>query len=48
MARAVTDVAAPLGHLDVLINNAAVAIDRRQPAAAPDFDTKVHIPSTGC
>ncbi|WP_371500271.1 SDR family NAD(P)-dependent oxidoreductase [Kitasatospora sp. NBC_00374] len=35
VALAVADVAAPLGRLDVLIDNAAVAIDRRQPAAAP-------------
>ncbi|MEU3657617.1 SDR family NAD(P)-dependent oxidoreductase [Streptomyces sp. NPDC032161] len=38
VARCVADVAAPLGRLDVLINNAAVAIDRGQDAAAPDFE----------
>ncbi|KOV12355.1 short-chain dehydrogenase [Streptomyces sp. XY431] len=38
VARAVADVAAPFGRLDILVNNAAVAIDRQQPAAAPDFE----------
>jgi NAD(P)-dependent dehydrogenase (short-subunit alcohol dehydrogenase family) len=34
----VADVANSAGRLDVLVNNAAVAIDRGQPAAAPDFE----------
>lgn len=38
VARAVADVANSAGRLDVLVNNAAVAIDRGQPAAAPDFE----------
>ncbi|MGW3179495.1 SDR family NAD(P)-dependent oxidoreductase [Kitasatospora sp. NPDC001119] len=38
VARAVADTAAPLGRLDVLVNNAAVAVDRGQAASAPDFE----------
>lgn len=38
VARCVADVSAQLGHLDILINNAAVAIDRGQAAASPDFE----------
>ncbi|GAA2972065.1 SDR family oxidoreductase [Streptomyces lactacystinicus] len=38
VARAVADIGAELGRLDVLINNAAVAVDRLQAAAAPDFE----------
>ncbi|MCX5397198.1 SDR family NAD(P)-dependent oxidoreductase [Streptomyces sp. NBC_00102] len=38
VARAIADVAAPFGRLDVLVNNAAVAIDRGQAASAPDFE----------
>ncbi|MFF3006714.1 SDR family NAD(P)-dependent oxidoreductase [Kitasatospora sp. NPDC057940] len=38
VARAVADVAAQLGRLDVLVNNAAVAVDRGQAASAPDFE----------
>ncbi|MFF2951983.1 SDR family NAD(P)-dependent oxidoreductase [Kitasatospora sp. NPDC057965] len=38
VARAVADAAASLGRLDVLINNAAVAVDRGQVASAPDFE----------
>ncbi|MFI0718324.1 SDR family NAD(P)-dependent oxidoreductase [Streptomyces sp. NPDC021224] len=38
VARAVADVANSAGRLDVLVNNAAVAIDRGQPAAGPDFE----------
>jgi NAD(P)-dependent dehydrogenase (short-subunit alcohol dehydrogenase family) len=35
--RAVRDIAHHFGRLDILVNNAAVAIDSDQPAAAPDF-----------
>ena len=38
VARAVADIANQLGRLDVLVNNAAIAIDRGQPAAGPDFE----------
>ncbi|MFJ7275483.1 SDR family NAD(P)-dependent oxidoreductase [Kitasatospora sp. NPDC098663] len=38
VARFVADVAAQLGRLDVLVNNAAVAVDRGQAASAPDFE----------
>lgn len=38
VARAVADVANSAGRLDVLVNNAAVAIDRGQAAASPDFE----------
>ena len=38
VARAIADAGKQLGRLDVLINNAGVAIDRGQPAASPDFE----------
>ena len=38
VARAVADVANGEGRLDVLVNNAAVAVDRGQAAAGPDFE----------
>jgi NAD(P)-dependent dehydrogenase (short-subunit alcohol dehydrogenase family) len=38
VARAAADVANSAGRLDVLVNNAAVAIDRGQPAAGPGFE----------
>lgn len=41
VARAVADIANHHGRLDVLVNNAGVAIDRGQQASAPDFE-KVH------
>ncbi len=41
VARAFADTAKTLGRLDVLVNNAGVAIDRGQAAASPDFE-RVH------
>ncbi|RCG17269.1 SDR family NAD(P)-dependent oxidoreductase [Sphaerisporangium album] len=41
VARCFADVAGSLGRIDVLVNNAGVAIDRGQPASGPDFE-KVH------
>lgn len=41
VARCFADVANQLGRIDVLVNNAGVAIDRGQLAASPDFE-KVH------
>lgn len=41
VARAVADVANEHGRLDVLVNNAAVAIDRNQRATSPDFE-RIH------
>ena len=38
VVRAVADTANQFGRLDVLVNNAGVAIDRGQPAAAPDIE----------
>lgn len=38
IARAVADTANLHGRLDVLVNNAGIAIDRGQPAAGPDFE----------
>jgi NAD(P)-dependent dehydrogenase (short-subunit alcohol dehydrogenase family) len=38
VARAAADVAKQLGRFDVLINNAGIAVDRGQSAAAPDFE----------
>ncbi|GAA1232241.1 SDR family oxidoreductase [Kitasatospora nipponensis] len=38
VARAVADIASRHGRLDVLVNNAGIAIDRGQPAATPDFE----------
>lgn len=38
VARCVADVAGQLGRVDVLVNNAAIAIDRGQAAAGPDFE----------
>ncbi|WP_345434027.1 SDR family oxidoreductase [Actinoallomurus vinaceus] len=38
VARCFADVAKQVGCLDVLVNNAGIAIDRGQPAAAPDFE----------
>ncbi|SBT40596.1 SDR family NAD(P)-dependent oxidoreductase [Micromonospora auratinigra] len=38
VARAVADTVGQLGRLDVLVNNAGVAIDRGQRAASPDFE----------
>ncbi len=38
VARAVADIAKQLGRLDVLVNNAGVAIDRGQSAGSPDFE----------
>lgn len=38
VARAVADTANQLGRLDVLVNNAGVAIDRGQLASSPDFE----------
>lgn len=38
VARAIADTANEHGRLDVLVNNAAVAIDRGQAAAQPDFE----------
>ncbi|WP_165988569.1 SDR family oxidoreductase [Streptomyces sp. YIM 98790] len=41
VARAVADTTHEHGRLDVLINNAGIAIDRGQPAGSPDFE-KIH------
>lgn len=41
VARAVADISNEHGRLDVLVNNAAIAIDRNQLAAGPDFE-RVH------
>jgi NAD(P)-dependent dehydrogenase (short-subunit alcohol dehydrogenase family) len=41
VARAIADTVGQLGRLDVLVNNAGIAIDRGQRAASPDFE-KVH------
>jgi NAD(P)-dependent dehydrogenase (short-subunit alcohol dehydrogenase family) len=41
VARVVADTANQLGRLDVLINNAGIAIDRGQAAVSPDFE-RVH------
>jgi len=38
VARAVADTANEFGRLDVLVNNAGIAIDRGQFAAGPDFE----------
>jgi NAD(P)-dependent dehydrogenase (short-subunit alcohol dehydrogenase family) len=38
VARVVADVAGAHGRLDVLVNNAGIAIDRGQHAASPDFE----------
>lgn len=38
VARAFADVGKQLGRLDVLVNNAGIAIDRGQLAASPDFE----------
>ncbi|MGL5865597.1 MAG: SDR family NAD(P)-dependent oxidoreductase [Dermatophilaceae bacterium] len=38
VARAFADVANEHGRLDILINNAGIAIDRRQPAASADME----------
>lgn len=38
VARAVADTTATLGRLDVLVNNAGIAIDRGQLASSPDFE----------
>ncbi|SFC34167.1 SDR family oxidoreductase [Streptomyces aidingensis] len=41
VARAVADTTHEHGRLDVLVNNAGIAIDRGQPAGSPDFE-KIH------
>lgn len=38
VARAMADTANQFGRLDILINNAGIAIDRGQAAASPDFE----------
>lgn len=38
ISQAVTAAAARFGRIDILVNNAAVAIDAHMPAASPDFD----------
>lgn len=38
VVRATAEAAKQLGRLDVLVNNAGIAIDRGQPAASPDFE----------
>jgi NAD(P)-dependent dehydrogenase (short-subunit alcohol dehydrogenase family) len=38
VVRAVADTANEFGRLDVLVNNAGIAIDRGQKAASPDFE----------
>ncbi|MEU4704694.1 SDR family NAD(P)-dependent oxidoreductase [Nonomuraea dietziae] len=41
VVRCFADISSRLGRLDMLVNNADIAIDRRQAAANPDFE-KVH------
>ncbi|TQF06321.1 SDR family oxidoreductase [Kitasatospora acidiphila] len=41
IARAIADIAGLHGRLDVVVNNAGIAIDRGQHASAPDFE-KIH------
>lgn len=38
IVRCVADVASQFGRIDVLVNNAGIAIDRGQPAGSPDFE----------
>lgn len=42
VVRAIADTGFAFGRLDVLVNNAAIAIDRGQPAAAADME-KAHV-----